>query len=411
MDQISQVVLSLLRSALWGEKISCPADTDWEAVTKELRMQAVLGVVAGTDLPESIPAEVRTRWEGLAMHQGLHFYHLLHDQDELLTLLKENGIPTVILKGMAAAVYYPSPEMRSMGDVDFLVPRGKDEQTYELLLANGYELFEEKDAVDKHISFQKGEARFEMHRYFGRFDRVDAMKYMDDLLQKEMQSIEWRSCSGSSFPMLSSLANGLVLLEHAAGHFRDGLGLRHILDWMMYVHSCLTDAFWNEAFQSAAQAIGLDNFAKVLTKMCQTYLGLAGDLQWCRDADDESCRQIMDYVLEQGNFGFKQMDVEGKVIRLFGRHNGLVEWCRLLQLSGMNHWGAVQRHPILKPFAWIYGIGRYLHLALGRKNAIGLVREEKKKSDQREKMYTELGVNRSKIPVVLQDDQFVERKQ
>ena len=41
MDQISQVVLSLLRSALWGEKISCPADTDWEAVTKELRMQAV----------------------------------------------------------------------------------------------------------------------------------------------------------------------------------------------------------------------------------------------------------------------------------------------------------------------------------------------------------------------------------
>ena len=120
-------------------------------------------------------------------------------------------------------------------------------------------------------------------------------------------------------------------------------------------------------FQSAAQAIGLDNFAKVLTKMCQTYLGLAGDLQWCRDADDESCRQIMDYVLEQGNFGFKQMDVEGKVIRLFGRHNGLVEWCRLLQLSGMNHWGAVQRHPILKPFAWIYGIGRYLHLALGRK--------------------------------------------
>lgn len=101
MDQISQVVLSLLRSALWGEKISCPADTDWEAVTKELRMQAVLGVVAGTDLPESIPAEVRTRWEGLAMHQGLHFYHLLHDQDELLTLLKENGIPTVILKGIS----------------------------------------------------------------------------------------------------------------------------------------------------------------------------------------------------------------------------------------------------------------------------------------------------------------------
>jgi len=49
-----------------------------------------------------------------------------------------------------------------------------------------------------------------------------------------MQSIEWCACSGNSFPMLSPLANGLVLLEHAAGHFRDGLGLRHIHDWMMY---------------------------------------------------------------------------------------------------------------------------------------------------------------------------------
>ncbi|MFR5854588.1 MAG: hypothetical protein ACLUE8_09800 [Lachnospiraceae bacterium] len=35
-----------------------------------------------------------------------------------------------------------------------------------------------------------------------------------------------------------------MLLEHAAGHFRDGLGLPpRFLDWMMCVRSCLTDAF------------------------------------------------------------------------------------------------------------------------------------------------------------------------
>ncbi|MFR5854587.1 MAG: hypothetical protein ACLUE8_09795 [Lachnospiraceae bacterium] len=93
----------------------------------------------------------------------------------------------------------------------------------------------------------------------------------------------------------------------------------------------------------------------------------------------------MDYVLEQGNFGFKQMDVEGKVIRLFGRHNGLVEWCRLLQLSGMNHWGAgsatIPFSNALRLDLWY----RPLSASGARpENAIELVREEKE-GDQREK--------------------------
>ena len=29
MDQVSQVVLALLRSALWGEENTYPSDTDW----------------------------------------------------------------------------------------------------------------------------------------------------------------------------------------------------------------------------------------------------------------------------------------------------------------------------------------------------------------------------------------------
>ena len=37
MDQVSQAVLALLRGALWGEEVVYPADTDWQAVTKELQ--------------------------------------------------------------------------------------------------------------------------------------------------------------------------------------------------------------------------------------------------------------------------------------------------------------------------------------------------------------------------------------
>ena len=410
MDQVSQAVLALLRGALWGEEVVYPVDTDWQAVTKELQAQAIMGVIAGSDIPECVPAQTRAQWENLALLQGSRFYQLLHQQDQLLALLTKNDISLVILKGMAAAVYYPAPEMRTMGDVDFLVPRDQVEKTYDLMRANGYELYLEKEAHNKHIELQKAGIRFELHRYFGIFDSVDKMAYMDDILQKGLQNIKWRACAESRFPMLPPLENGLVLLAHAAGHFRDGLGLRHITDWMLYAHACLTDDFWAKSFLPAAQALGLDVFAQVLTKMCQRHLGLSESIRWCQQANAALCDQLMDYVLEQGNFGSKQMDVGGKVTRLLGTHKGIGEWLRLLQLSGLKHWNAVKRYPFFKPFAWIYGGCRYMHLTFGRKNALGLFQKEKRKSDQQEEMYEGLGLSWNRCKVILRDDQFIERR-
>lgn len=410
MDQLSQTVLALLRSALWGEENVYPADTDWTAITKELQAQAVLGVVAGSSIPESVPANTRVQWESAALFQGVHFYQLLHAQDELLALLDRNDIHTVILKGMAAAVYYPNPEMRAMGDIDFLVPREHVEKTYELMLANGYALYQEKDANNKHIVFQKGEARFELHRYFGKFDSIDRMELMDSMIQTGLQSIIWQQCAESNVPMLSKLENGLVLLEHAAGHIRDGLGLRHITDWMLYVHSSLTDALWEKSFCQAAQALGLDVFAKVLTKMCQLYLGLSRTISWCQDADVKCCDQLMRYVLEQGNFGGKHTDVGSKVTRVLSDRKSLIGWMRHLQSSGLCHWAAAKNHVLLRPFAWIYGGCRYAYLTLGRKHVIAQLRSEKLECGYRKEMLKNLGLAMSKRQVVLRNNRFVEQK-
>ena len=115
-------------------------------------------------------------------------------------------------------------------------------------------------------------------------------------------------------------------------------------------------------------------------------------------------------MLEQGNFGSKQMDVGVKVTRLLGTHKGIGEWLRLLQLSGLKHWNAVKRYPFFKPFAWIYGGCRYMHLTFGRKNALGLFQKEKRKSDQQEEMYEGLGLSWNRCKVILRDDQFIERR-
>lgn len=207
-------------------------------------------------------------------------------------------------------------------------------------------------------------------------------------------------------------------LRHQRRHRHDGtvaqgqlvLGLRHITDWMLYVYTYLTDAFWAKSFLPAAQALGLDVFAQVLTKMCQRHLGLSESIRWCQQANAELCDQLMDYVLEQGNFGSKQTDVGSKVTRLLGMHKGIGERLRLLQISGLNHWSVVKRYPFFKPFAWIYGGCRYARLTFGRKNALGLFQKEKRKSEQQEEMYEGLGLSWNRCKVILRDDQFIEQR-
>ena len=68
--------------------------------------------------------------------------------------------------------------------------------------------------------------------------------------------------------------NGIVLLSHIRQHLESGLGLRQIIDWMMFVRSYLNDEMWFSSFHEKAQRTGLESLAVITTKMCQKYLGL-----------------------------------------------------------------------------------------------------------------------------------------
>ena len=60
---------------------------------------------------------------------------LIHNAHTAIhTLMTQNGIPYVMLKGAASAYYYPQTFLRSMGDVDFYVPFEYREAAIDLAL-------------------------------------------------------------------------------------------------------------------------------------------------------------------------------------------------------------------------------------------------------------------------------------
>ena len=384
MDQTEQILLQAIQKTLWNNDYIFPDDTDWDAVLQEAERQSVLGVAAA-----AVPAEKQREWINKTTLFTAHFIRILHCQSALCDLLKANGIPTVILKGTAAAVYYPTPSQRSLGDIDFIVPQDLFDQAEVLLANNGYSV-EDDPKYPRHVDVRKDGISFEMHRFFS--DR-DCRANVDPFIFSGMQHAETGTLYHTAFPMLPPKENGLVLLAHIAHHLREGLGLRQIIDWMLYVDRELDDSAWESSFRTAAEQTGLAVLAITVTEMCRMYLGLSDRITWCKNADKELCTMLMNSLLSSGNFGKKRgtgLKVESTVSRL--KRRGF----RYLQQAGEHNWNAYHKHRWLKPFAWIYQIGRYARQGFQAKRKGAKIIEDIGRGKKRSDLYQDLKIGEPK---------------
>lgn len=377
MNQTEQILLDAIKHSLFGTEVYCPNEADWDAVLKEANYQAVVGIAA-----RGVPSDIQAKWQMYLYKVVAGNVQNTYAQSELCQLLKDHDIPVVILKGTAASIYYPEPSLRSLGDIDFYVAPDKLAQARAVLEANGYTPAGEGDA--RHLPYTKDGTAYELHHRFS-YDDLD----IEDHIEKGVACAEIKSVDGQEFPMLPPLANGLVLLAHMRHHLKSGLGFRQIIDWMMYCHKVLDDAFWEKHFLPACKYYGLDTLAITVTRMCQQYMGLPEDITWCRQADSVTCRILMENLLSSGNFGVKNSQgVPFEAVSTAFKSEGFF---RYLQRSGEIAWQTYHKHRWLKPFCWIYQICRYAALLLKSKRGIKILKDIDRSSDRAE-LLKQLGI-------------------
>ena len=347
-DVDRQALLELLKASLFGAEPSFPDGVDWDAVRQEAQAQTVIALAA-----PFVPAEEQPKWQERVQQNTAHFMRVLYEQSELVKLLTAHDFSFIILKGSAAAVYYPVPSRRTMGDIDFLVQPERYEEARILLEENGYRFISDHDS-DRDYEYYKGGVSIEIHRRYS-----DRDWDFEDVVLDGMARPRTRELCGRRFPSLDDAVNGLVLLDHVRHHLRGGLGIRQIIDWMMFVHSVLDDAFWEQSFAPLARQTGLDRLAIVMTQMCRLKLGLPDRITWCDGADDATALELFEYVMNLGNFGCKVPDVYRPMewVSMEYQELGLF---RFLQSNGLATWKAAKKYAFLRPFAWLYQIFRFI---------------------------------------------------
>lgn len=370
-------VFGVLKKALWNTG-SARAD---EAVYEELKKHTVAALAAPVLQELNLPDDLLKKWEINCVRT-----FAIHQRCQMIQESLPISVPYVILKGTSAAQYYPHPEFRAMGDIDIMTSHEDYQTACENMLLHGCQ--ENTDAVYKlitgrHREFLVNGVELEIHSFYALRDSIEETKALDDLIIDHIGPDH----------VLPDLINGLTLIEHVNCHLDSGLGLRQIIDWMMFVDRCLPDDRWPE-FEELAKRTGHVTLARVVTRMCEIYLGLS-EHAWCRRIDPAICEALMEYVYSCGNFGQKKQSEHVVSERLLSSSSWLSVF-KSLEHHGVLHWKAAQKYRFLMPFAWVRQTGKYMLRGITRKNPVKKIKEEYKNSKKQKELFDNIGLSREK---------------
>ena len=378
---VKETVFKLLSASLFtNESVELLAE---DAVLDEMKEQTV-AALPGEWLKNHY-ARNKAQWSAFCDFQRVQWIRVMYGQEQLLKLFNDNHMPCVIIKGAAAAMYYPHPDLRTMGDVDVLVKREDIDKAAGIMESNGYSLTYEKDHVYHHYNYEKDRISFELHRRLPVILNSDERRLV--LFEEGIDNREWHETEGFRFPTLPKTLNGLVLIFHIEQHLREGLGLRQIIDWMMFVNS-LNKTEWQEMVAKLRET-GMERLAFTVTAMCQKHLGLRHIVE-----EDSSypCEELLDFIMEKGNFGRKAgLNGKTEAFSLSATERG--GFFRRLQSGGLGRWKAAKKYPFLRPFAWIYQTFRIIGELKKSGKKPKEIMESRKRGIEQRKLIEALGLD------------------
>ncbi len=335
-----------------------------------ISVEQTIAAVVFDSLPQGI-SEVDKKtyelWKNYSLAVVCANEYNCRDSVELASLLQQNEVTYCIIKGCVSAKYYPKPFLRQMGDIDFLVESDKFEEIKNILISNGY--VSEESKHDIHETFQRNEMVYEMHRSLTRLPK--GKEYLnnhieDAIYQTEKVQLEQGFVMGSN-----ALYHGIMMLLHMQRHLTDGsgVGLRHLIDWAVFVNH-FDNSTWLSVFKERISKLKLWEFAKIISKSAQLYLGMPGK-EWFEDSDCSIAEELIYDILRVGNFGCKDaQDMYQQQVFSnpeYSNNSMLVRFFRS-SVERMYRWKPIfKKHKILLPIGFFaYSIRVIFHICIGK---------------------------------------------
>lgn len=372
-----EILLKALSNSLFKTNYSFDEGIEWNEVFEESRKQAVCSLVFdGLGSNANISKELSDKWFTYAMMYLKNNITVNANHSFLDKLMKKHGISYCILKGTASEFYYPNPSLRAMGDVDFIVPKESFEKASEILIEEGFSMEGEEHIC--HRVFKKGKIHLEMHFEPAGMPEGENRKNLEEYFEDIFQKASFVTLEGVQFENPSPFHHGLIMLLHTYHHLlSEGVGLRHLCDWAVFVNSFTNEEFV-EIFEEKLCRAGLWKFSRILSATAWNYIGLPYR-EWIGDVDKTLCKDVISDIFAGGNFGNKEKSRVQQGAMISDRGKNGVKKNKLIQLINYKNQQAAkyhpffQKHPIFYPFGFVFLAVRYtVYIITGKRKALNI---------------------------------------
>lgn len=353
MIDLDKNIIEIVKSALDFE---CHIDNniDWEKLVMYAKKHKIMPLFcygfskAGIKVP---PEADETLFRNTAFNISVS-NNQLFELGKIKQAFLENKIDFIVLKGATMKEYYPSPEMRPMGDVDMLIRVEQYPKIRSIMQQLG---FKEKEPSNYEFKWSKGNVLIELHKRLTAPTNRDFCRYYGDGWKMAVpmeNSTEYTYSREDYF---------VYLFMHFTRHYRDaGIGLLHLIDIYLYL----------KKYKDMNEEYLLKELKEL--RLAEFYENIKNTIAFCFDggAFDEKTNIILKRIIASGSYGTAESMVvsaaakntqntkDKKIIRF------ALFWNRVF----MPYKDMCVRHrvlkkaPILLPFFWIYRVFEVLFI-------------------------------------------------
>lgn len=310
----------------------------------------------------------------------------------LIAKLEEAGIDHLLMKGYVVREYYPVPEMRSFGDIDFLIRLEDREKVHKLMLEEGFTV---KDDWEPVYSYVKGMEYYEIHSQLMEVDVSDQADYKNYFKSAwehayQVKGHTWELCP--EFHLI-------YLLTHIAKHISgSGAGIRMYMDIAVFFEHFEDKLDWAYV-EKELNHLKLDKFANVVFTVVEQYFEVKSPYP-LKPVSPEIMEDFMDYTMQGGVYGKVNRDQGAVSLKKENRNEESVSKTGTLlhelfpSASKIeSRYTYLQGRNWLLPIAWIHRIVRTkTKWAEHAKRANSILKADKQEVIKLKRIYKEIGL-------------------
>ena len=276
MDNELRIILELIDTAI-DDKCTFPSpvnNINWNKILYICKIHSITNLVyyaiekLQLDIDENTKNEFKKEHTLAVIKETKQSYEL----SRLLKEFDKNSIDCVILKGTAIRKLYPSPDMRTMGDIDFLIRPEQMKAASDILISSGYEALhtDEEFKHDAHDEFiKKPYMMIELHRSLiskGRFEKIDS--YYEDLWDK-LSIVD----NYSHIYEMNREEFYIFMMVHIMKHYKlAGTGIRSFIDVWVYLEKYSDTLDW-EYINQSFKSMDILDFCENVKQMVYAWFG------------------------------------------------------------------------------------------------------------------------------------------